>query len=151
VPQLRRLVAGFPPPLPEFESGSSHVGSVVERAALGQVSSKYFGFPCNSFIPLITPQSSPFAIQCWYNGPIYGLSNSGLGSTPTKKKGRTNTVGVSLPSPEDGNRSSIQNVMSSSYLKLWMIDKSHKPNDPDCYLPTSEPLKFDISFYICYG
>jgi hypothetical protein len=28
------------------------VGSVVDRAAMGQVSSEYFGFPCHSIIPL---------------------------------------------------------------------------------------------------
>jgi hypothetical protein len=26
-----------------------HVGTVVERSALGQVFSEYFGFPCHSF------------------------------------------------------------------------------------------------------
>jgi hypothetical protein len=59
----------------------SHVGSVVDRGALGQVFSEYFGFPCHPFIPLITPQSSPSSlIQGWYNMPINGRSNSGLGS-----------------------------------------------------------------------
>jgi hypothetical protein len=47
---LRRWVAGFPPRLPEFESKfnpwSSHVGYVVDKGALGQVFSEYFGFPC---------------------------------------------------------------------------------------------------------
>jgi hypothetical protein len=41
VPQLRRLVAGF-------ESGSGHVGFVVDKVALGQVSSEYFGSLANS-------------------------------------------------------------------------------------------------------
>jgi hypothetical protein len=35
VPQLRRLVAGFPARLPWFDSRSGHVGFVVDRAALG--------------------------------------------------------------------------------------------------------------------
>jgi hypothetical protein len=81
VPQLRRLVAGFPLRRPGFEPASSKVESVVDRAAVGRVSSEHFGFPSHSFIPLIVPQSSPSIIQGWYNKPINGRSNSRLGST----------------------------------------------------------------------
>jgi hypothetical protein len=45
MPWLRRLVAGFPPRRPGFETGSFHVGFVVDKMVLGQVFSKYFGFP----------------------------------------------------------------------------------------------------------
>jgi hypothetical protein len=34
------------------------MGSVVDRGALGQVFSEYFGFPCHSFIPLIAAHLS---------------------------------------------------------------------------------------------
>jgi hypothetical protein len=44
----RRLVTGFPPRRPGFAYGQ-HVGFVVDEAALGQVFSEYFGFPCQSF------------------------------------------------------------------------------------------------------
>jgi hypothetical protein len=44
----QRLDAGFPPRRPGFAYGQ-HVGFVVEKAALGQVFSEYFGFPCQSF------------------------------------------------------------------------------------------------------
>jgi hypothetical protein len=37
---------GFSPRRPEFEPGSGRVGFVVNKVALGQVSSKYFTFPC---------------------------------------------------------------------------------------------------------
>jgi hypothetical protein len=45
---LRQLVASFSPQQPRFDPDprSSHVGFVVDKVALGQVSSKYFGFPC---------------------------------------------------------------------------------------------------------
>jgi hypothetical protein len=43
-----RLVAGFPPRRPGFASGQN-VGFVMDKAALGQVFSEYFGFPCQSF------------------------------------------------------------------------------------------------------
>jgi hypothetical protein len=58
-----------------------NVGSVVDSAALGQVFSEYFSFPYHSFSPLTAPQSSPSIILGWYNRPINGRSNSGLGST----------------------------------------------------------------------
>jgi hypothetical protein len=47
-PQLKRLVAGFPPRRPWFDPGSGKVGFVVDKVALGQVFSEYFGFPCQS-------------------------------------------------------------------------------------------------------
>jgi hypothetical protein len=37
----------FPPQRPRFTS-EQHVGFVVDKAALGQVFSEYFGFPCQS-------------------------------------------------------------------------------------------------------
>jgi hypothetical protein len=39
VPYLMRLVVGFDP-------RSGHVGFVLDKVALGQVFSEYFGFPC---------------------------------------------------------------------------------------------------------
>jgi hypothetical protein len=46
VPQLRRLVAGFPPRRPGFQPRSGHVGFLVDKVELRQVFSDYFGFPC---------------------------------------------------------------------------------------------------------
>jgi hypothetical protein len=48
MPWLKRLVTGFPPWWPRFKTWSSHVGFVVDKVALGQVFSKYFGFPYQS-------------------------------------------------------------------------------------------------------
>jgi hypothetical protein len=42
VSQLRQLVAGYPPRRPGFDP----VGSVLDKVALGQIFSEYFGFPC---------------------------------------------------------------------------------------------------------
>jgi hypothetical protein len=47
-PQLRRLVAGLPQRRPGFEPRTGHVGFVVDKVALGQVFSEYFGFPRQS-------------------------------------------------------------------------------------------------------
>jgi hypothetical protein len=45
---VQRLDAGFPPRRPGFAYGH-HVGFVVDKAALGQVFSEYFDFPCQAF------------------------------------------------------------------------------------------------------
>jgi hypothetical protein len=42
---LRRLVAGFQTQRLGFVPRSGHVGFVVDEVTLGEVSSKYFGFP----------------------------------------------------------------------------------------------------------
>jgi hypothetical protein len=42
----KRLVAGFPLRLPEFDPTSSHVGFMVDEIALEQVCFEYFCFPC---------------------------------------------------------------------------------------------------------
>jgi hypothetical protein len=47
---------------------------------------------------------------------------------PSSGEGDTYCVG-SLPSPEDGNSSSCWNVVFSSYLEFWTMDKVHKPSD----------------------
>jgi hypothetical protein len=38
-------------------------------------------------------------------------------------------IAVSLRSPKDGNRSSFYNVVFSSYLEFWTMDKFQKPGD----------------------
>jgi hypothetical protein len=44
-----------------------------------------------------------------------------------------NRLGISLPSPEAGNRSSLRNVVFSSYLEFRTINEVEKPNDSECY------------------
>jgi hypothetical protein len=48
-----------------------------------------------------------------------------------------NRFGVSLPSPEDGNRSCSRNFVSSSYLELRKFGKFHKPRDSEVYFSSS--------------
>jgi hypothetical protein len=50
--------------------------------------------------------------------------------------------GISLPSPEDGNRYSFWNVMFSTYLEFWRTDKVHEPSDSYCYMSWSQPFRF---------
>jgi hypothetical protein len=58
IPWLKRLDAGFPLRRPEFASGQ-HVGFVVDKAALGQVFSEYFGFSCESFHQFLHHHNHP--------------------------------------------------------------------------------------------
>jgi hypothetical protein len=48
---------------------------------------------------------------------------------------------IVLFSPEDENRPMFQNVVFSSYLEKRTMDKFHKPNDSECYSPSSEPFR----------
>jgi hypothetical protein len=43
-----RILHFHPLRRPGFEPGSGHVGFVVDKVALRQVFSEYFGFPCQS-------------------------------------------------------------------------------------------------------
>jgi hypothetical protein len=58
----QQLDAGFPPRRPRFAYGQ-HVGFVVDKAALVQVSSEYFGFPCQSFHPFLHYHNHPGLAQ----------------------------------------------------------------------------------------
>jgi hypothetical protein len=59
------LVAGFPPRRPGFDPGSGKVGFVVDKVAMGQVFSKYFGFPCQSLFHriILHPHNHPGQAQ----------------------------------------------------------------------------------------
>jgi hypothetical protein len=46
-----------------------------------------------------------------------------------------NTVGVSLPSPEDGNRISFQNDVFSSYLEFQRMEESRNPMSVERSIP----------------
>jgi hypothetical protein len=43
---ITQAIDSFPPQRPVFYLRSSHVGFVVDKVALGQVSSEQFDFPC---------------------------------------------------------------------------------------------------------
>jgi hypothetical protein len=53
------LVGGFPLQRLLFEPESDHVGFVADKAALEQVFSEYFGFPCQSFQRLLHTHHHP--------------------------------------------------------------------------------------------
>jgi hypothetical protein len=58
------------------------VGFVVDKVALGQVFSEYFGFLLPIFILPITPQSPSPIIWGWYNRPEVAAVPSGTSWTP---------------------------------------------------------------------
>jgi hypothetical protein len=59
-----------------------------------------------------------------------------------------NRVGVSLPSPEDGNRCIFRNVVVRSYLEFRTIDNVQKPSNSECCTPSSGPCGFYISISV---
>jgi hypothetical protein len=74
---LNRLVADFPPRRSGFASGQ-HVGFVVDKAAMGQVFSEYFGSPANhssNFIIIVITRG-------WENRPLVAAVQSGPNWTP---------------------------------------------------------------------
>jgi hypothetical protein len=63
-PSLKQLVAGFPPRRSGFEPRSGQVGFVVNKVALGQVFSEYFGFPCQFlFHQILHPHNQPGQVE----------------------------------------------------------------------------------------
>jgi hypothetical protein len=79
------------PRRPGFDPGSGQVGFVVDKVALGQVFSEYFGFPSqSSFHQLLHnhPHLSPGAGTIGQKWPQY----KGLSPTPLGKKEQGGSV-----------------------------------------------------------
>jgi hypothetical protein len=51
-----------------------------------------------------------------------------------------NRVGIFLPSPEDGNRFSFQNVVFSTCLEFRTMNKVHQPSDSGVIDHLQNPL-----------
>jgi hypothetical protein len=84
VPERRRLVAGFPRQLPEFEPRSGHVKFVVDEVALGQDLSEYFTFPCEfSFQSLL--YTHYLISGAGIMGQLFADVSSRLSLTPTQE------------------------------------------------------------------
>jgi hypothetical protein len=82
------LVASFPTQLLVLEPRPGHVGFVVDKVALGQIFSEYFGLLCPSFHPLlyIHHHSSPGAGTV---GQIVADISSGPALAPPHETKRT--------------------------------------------------------------
>jgi hypothetical protein len=91
VPELRRLVAGFPPWWPRFEPGSGHVGcGGLSVTGVGFI--RVLRFPVPIFIPQTAPQSPSSIIWGWYNRPVVPTVPSGFKTHRTKKKKKSNVT-----------------------------------------------------------
>jgi hypothetical protein len=78
---IAQTVAGFPLQRPGFESESRQVGFMVDKVALEQVSSGYFGFPFNHS----TDRSTLIIIRGWYSRPNTADVPSGFKSRSTPR------------------------------------------------------------------
>jgi hypothetical protein len=78
------IVAGFPPRRPGFEPRSGHAGFVVDKVALRQVFSEYFGLLCQfSFHRLL--HTHHLSSGAGTIGQVVADVPSGLSLTPPKK------------------------------------------------------------------
>jgi hypothetical protein len=85
VPWLRRLAAVFPPRRPGFQPGSGHIGFVVDKVALGQVFSEYFGFPSQFSFHRLLYTHPHLSSGAGAVGQIVADAPSGLGLTPPQE------------------------------------------------------------------
>jgi hypothetical protein len=72
---------------PGFKTWFRHVGFMVNKVALGQIFSEYFGFPCQSSFHQFLHNHYHLSItRGWYNRPVSGRSTQN--PTPLIKKTR---------------------------------------------------------------
>jgi hypothetical protein len=84
--KMRPLVAGFPLWWPGFGPRSGHVEFVVAKMALGQVSSKHIGCPCQFSSHLLLHTHHHLSSRAGTVGQRVACILSGLIVTPTQEK-----------------------------------------------------------------
>jgi hypothetical protein len=92
-----------------------------------------------------------FNIDCWkFYIPHHGIAQHFLKSSNHSTQWSRlalfegpDRAGVSLPSPEDGHRSSFWNIVFLSYLEIWTLHEVHKPSDSEWYSSSSGPFRFN--------
>jgi hypothetical protein len=96
---------------PSSRSGQVKTDLWKDTTVSEQVLSEQLGFPCNSFIPLTVPESSPCIILRWYGRPICDSNNSAPSSVRAKKNLYSET----------NSRSATQQICSPSNSKFTTI------------------------------
>jgi hypothetical protein len=80
--KLRLLIPSFPPRRAGFEPGSGRVRFVVDKEVLEQVSSEYFGFPCQSLFHQLLHNHHHLSSGAGTGGQTVAAVPSGLSLTP---------------------------------------------------------------------
>jgi hypothetical protein len=113
----RRLVAGFPPRRPGFQPRSGNVLLVVDKVALAQVFSEYFGFPCQfSFHRLLNIHL--LSSGAGTIGQLVADVPSGLSLTPpeeTKKSKKETSNGNHVPTSKDVAMSGYRRITFAAW------------------------------------
>jgi hypothetical protein len=119
IPWLRRLVAGFPPRRYGFESGSGRMGFVVDKVALGKVSSGYFDFLCQFAFHRLLHNHHHHHLSSGAStiGQTVADVASGLSLTPWEKKANK----CSRPILENSLVFIWEHFNSSTYKKSWVF------------------------------
>jgi hypothetical protein len=91
--------------------------------------------------------------QClWHYPPhVAAVLHSAIQCSKIRIRGK---VGVSLPSPEDGNRSSFRKVVFSTYVEFLTLDNIHELSDSECshrknpYVPFKKDIMTVLTKYV---
>jgi hypothetical protein len=110
---LRRLVAGFKPRRPGFETRSGQVGFVVNKVALGQVCCEYFGFPCQYSFHRLLHSHHHLLSRAGTIGQLVADVPSGLSLTPPQEKKKTGDS-------TNDRRSCTENCTVSVYMYVYV-------------------------------
>jgi hypothetical protein len=86
---VKCTLAGFPPWRPGFEPRSGYVGFVVDKVALGQVFSEYFGFPFQFSFHRLLHFHHHVSSGAGTIGQLVADVPSGLSLTPTHETKKT--------------------------------------------------------------
>jgi hypothetical protein len=118
---LRRLVAGFPPRRLGFGPRSSQVGFVVDKVALGQVFSEYFGFPCQFSFHRLFNTHHHLSSGAGTTGQLVSDVPSGLSLPPPQ-----GTENYTTPSPKVFMSCCSINLIGVKfyvYFKMWQSSR----------------------------
>jgi hypothetical protein len=69
------VICWLPIKVVQIQTWVKSCGICDGQSSDGAVFSKYFCLPCQSFIPLVAPQSSYLSSKGWYNRPISDFSS----------------------------------------------------------------------------
>jgi hypothetical protein len=91
------MILGFPPRRPGLEPRSGHVGFVVDKVALGQIFSEYFGFPCQFSFHRLLHIHHHLSFRARTTGQLVADVPNGLRLIPPKET-KTKTKKNMIPS-----------------------------------------------------
>jgi hypothetical protein len=143
VQNLRQLVArSSPPRWPGFEPRSGNVEFPVDKEAQGQVSSKYFGFPCQAFHQLLHTRCHPSSSRVGTIGHL--VASVTVDSVPLHPKEKKANVHkrFCLELLEMTRYCSLEYVSNQLHVVCWIRLSTR----PSTHLPLPPPFPQSVAF-----